>query len=110
MPVFQVIQRNIREEASLKGTDDATVNVSGYSITKNRYQLTVTGASVGTIALFYTTDGVDYYAVKDSDGVDFSFDLTAKEGIVFDASITGLRAVGSGVTGGWEVKVISSVI
>lgn len=110
MAVFQVIQRNIREETPLVGDGASTFSNSGYSITKNRYQLTPIGATTGTIAMFYTVDGTEYQAVKDSEGVDFVFDLTAKESIIFDANITGLKAVGAGVTGLWEIKVISSVI
>lgn len=110
MSVFQIIQRNIREEQPLVGSSNSTSAYVGYSITKNRYQLSPIGAAVGTISMFYTVDGTEYQAVKDSAGADFVFDLTAKESIVFDASITGLKAVGAGVTGVWEIKVISSVI
>lgn len=106
----QVVARNIREEKPLVGSGDSTAEQTGYSITKNRYQLTPIGASVGTIMISYTLGGGTYLPIKDSEGADFVFDLTAKEGIVFDANITGLKAIGSGVTGTWEIKVISSVI
>jgi len=110
MSVFQVIQRNIREEQPLVGSGNSTSEYVGYSLTKNHYQLTTVGAVVGTLTMFYTVDGLEYTAIKDADGLDFSFDLAAKETIILDASIKGLKAVGSGVTGLWEVLVISSVI
>ena len=106
----QVVARNIREEQPLVGSGDSTAEYTGYSITKNRYQLSPIGASVGTVSISYTLGGGTYLPIKDSEGNDFAFDLSSKDAIVFDASLTGLKAVGSGVTGTWEIKVISSVI